>query len=76
MRHPSHEAPTDPQWKRAKEFKQLYGISPAQLKRYSDAKLIRTSHIRRPGQTRGIRLFSLTDIDRLIAEGEPPDPVL
>ncbi len=42
--------------------------------RYAEAGLIRTSHIRRPGQTRGVRLFSLTDIERLITDGIEKHP--
>jgi hypothetical protein len=40
--------------------------------RYAEEGLIRTSHIRRPGQTRGVRLFHLGDIDRLIADSIEP----
>jgi hypothetical protein len=35
--------------------------------RYAADGMIRTSHIRRPGQTRGIRLFHVGDIERLVA---------
>ena len=31
--------------------------------------MIRTSCVRRPGQTRGVRFYSVADLDRLIAQG-------
>jgi hypothetical protein len=69
--HQIHESPT---WARAKHIRVSHGLTAPQLIRYAEAGLIRTSHIRRPGQTRGVRLFHLGDIDRLIAESveQPP----
>ena len=58
-----------PQWSRAKLIKHLNGTSSAQLYRYAQSGMIRTSHIRRPGQTRGVRLYSLTDVEQLIDDG-------
>ncbi len=37
--------------------------------RYADEGLIRTSHVKRPGQTRGIRFFHLGDLHQLISAG-------
>jgi hypothetical protein len=54
------------QWSRAKPILASRGITAPQLMRYAQDKLVRTSHIRRPGQTRGVRLFHLGDIDALI----------
>lgn len=63
-----HKPHTDPLWSRAKLIRQKHGLSAPQLKRYAQDGLIRTSNIRRPGQVRGVRLYSLSDILRLIAE--------
>lgn len=41
--------------------------------RHAAEGLIRTSHIKRPGQTRGVRLFHLGDIERLIADSIEPE---
>lgn len=54
------------EWRRAKSIRASHGLTAPQLMRYADDGLIRTSHIRRPGQTRGIRLFHMGDIDALI----------
>ena len=40
--------------------------------RYAEEGLIRTSHVRRPGQTRGVRLFHLGDIHQLIISSIEP----
>jgi len=69
MHHQTQDAHPDPQWKRAKAIRALNGLTAPQLMRYADAGMIRTSHIRRPGQSRGVRLFSLTDIQALIEGG-------
>lgn len=63
----TQDAHTHPEWSRAKPIRNAYGLSAPQLMRYAAAGMIRTSHIRRPGQTRGVRLFHLGDIERLIA---------
>jgi hypothetical protein len=55
-----------PQWARAKEIRSIHGLTAPQLMRYAQDQLIRTSHIKRPGQTRGVRLFHLGDISALI----------
>ena len=55
------------EWGRAKAIRESRGLTAPQLRRYADDGLIRTSHIRRPGQTRGVRLFHIGDIDALIA---------
>ena len=54
------------EWAKAKTIRETYGITAPQLRRYAEDGLIRTSNIQRPGQTRGIRLFSMADLDRLI----------
>jgi hypothetical protein len=64
----SHEQHQSNVWSRAKPIFKSRGITFPQLIRYAQDNLVRTSHIRRPGQTRGIRLFHLGDIDRLISE--------
>jgi hypothetical protein len=58
-----------PTWGRAKLARASYGLSAPQLARYADENLIRTSHIRRTGQTRGVRLYNFDDIERLILNG-------
>ena len=55
------------EWARAKAIRASHGLTAPQLRRYADDGLIRTSHIRRPGHTRGVRLFHIGDIDALIA---------
>ena len=65
----THEEHLSPQWGRAKSIRQTKGLTAPQLMRYADEGLIRTSHVRRPGHTRGVRLFHLGDIDRLIQSG-------
>ncbi len=67
QQHPLHE------WGRAKLIRSSYGFTFPQLMRYVEDDLIRTSHIRRPGQTRGVRLFHLGDIDRLIDANIEPN---
>ena len=57
---------TTAEWAKAKNIRETRGITAPQLQRYAADGLIRTSNIRRPGQTRGIRLFSMADVDRLI----------
>ena len=57
---------TTAEWAKAKLIRETHGITAPQLRRYAEAGLIRTSNIRRPGQTRGTRLFSMADVDRLI----------
>lgn len=71
MPHQEHQ---QHEWSRAKPIRASRGFTFPQLVRYANDGLIRTSHIRRPGQTRGVRLFHLGDIDRLIAESieNPP----
>lgn len=54
------------QWAKARNIRETRGITAPQLRRYAEEGLIRTSNIRRPGQNRGIRLFHVGDIDRLI----------
>jgi hypothetical protein len=67
MRQQSHEKKAPHQeWARAKAIRVSHGLTAPQLMRYADDGLIRTSHIRRPGQTRGVRLFHVGDIDALI----------
>jgi hypothetical protein len=67
--HQPHE------WQRAKYFRTNRGLTAPQLTRYAEDGLIRTSHIRRPGQTRGVRLYHVGDVDRLITESiEPSKP--
>ena len=58
---------TTAEWAKAKLIRETHGITAPQLRRYAEDGLIRTSNIRRPGQTRGIRLFNVADVDRLIA---------
>jgi hypothetical protein len=58
-----------PTWGRAKLARASYGLTAPQLARYADENLIRTSHIRRPGQTRGVRLYNFDDIEQLILKG-------
>ena len=58
-----------PEWAQAKYFNLVYGMGPAQLGRYARDGLIRTTSIRRPGQKRGIRLYSLADMNSLIRNG-------
>ena len=55
-------------WKRAKPLR-LLGYSTPQLVRWAAAGLIRSSHIRLPGQTRGIRLYHVGDLKQLVAKG-------
>ena len=65
----TNTANTAPRWSRAKLIKNLNGVSSAQLYRYAQNGMIRTSNLRRPGQTRGVRLYSLTDVEQLIDDG-------
>jgi hypothetical protein len=59
------------EWARAKALRSKFSFP--QLLRLAQDGLIRTSHIRRPGQTRGVRLFHVGDLNALIAESvEPP----
>jgi hypothetical protein len=58
---------TTAEWAKAKLIRETHGITAPQLRRYAEDGLIRTSNIRRPGQTRGIRLFNVADIESLIA---------
>ena len=68
-----HEEHQQNEWARAKALRPK--CSFPQLLRLAQDGLIRTSHIRRPGQTRGIRLFHVGDLDRLITESiEQPTP--
>jgi hypothetical protein len=70
MEHDPHERR---EWSRAKPIRLSHGFTFPQLIRLARDGLIRTSHIRRPGQTRGVRLFNVFDLDRLITESiEPP----
>ncbi len=55
-----------PQWATAKRICEAFGITTPQLRRYAAEGLVKTSNICRPGQTRGIRLFNVLDLDRLI----------
>lgn len=62
-----------PAWGRAKLARAYYGFTAPQLMRYATEGLIRTSHVRRPGQTRGVRLYNFDDLEQLILKGiEPP----
>ena len=54
------------QWAKSSKIKEIRGFSAPQLRRYADEGLIRSSNIRRPGQTRGTRLFNILDLDKLI----------
>lgn len=67
--HQHHDNHARPEWARAKSIRQNYGLTAPQLGRYAQEGLIQTSHVRRPGQTRGVRLYNLTDIESLIADG-------
>ncbi len=60
------------EWSPAKQIHKTYGITAPQLRRYAKDGMIRSSNIRRPGQVRGIRLFNLGDIDKLIEESIEP----
>jgi hypothetical protein len=60
------------EWAAAKLIRETRGITAPQLRRYANEGLIRTSNIRRPGQVRGIRLFNVGDIDRLIEASIEP----
>jgi len=73
--HVYQEKNAIPQWGRAKSLRQTHGFTAPQLMRYAQAGLIRSSHIKRPGQSRGVRLFHLGDIDRLISDNidNPPN---
>jgi hypothetical protein len=62
-----HEVHGPQEWGRAKSIRETKGLTAPQLKRYAESGMIRTSHIRRPGQTRGVRLYHIGDIDLLIA---------
>jgi hypothetical protein len=53
------------EWSRAKPLKPK-GYSAPQLARYADSGLIRSAHIKLPGQKRGIRLFNVLDLKRLL----------
>jgi len=67
--HPHHHNHGHPDWAQAKPIRRNYGLTAPQLGRYAQEGLIQTSHIRRPGQTRGVRLYNITDIERLIEDG-------
>lgn len=54
------------EWSRAKPLKPI--VSAPQLGRFADGGLIRSAHIRMPGQKRGIRLFNVGDLKRLLSE--------
>jgi DNA-binding transcriptional MerR regulator len=54
------------EWARARVLRSRFGLTAPQLARYAQENLIRSSHIRRPGQTRGVRLYHVGDIERLI----------
>lgn len=54
------------EWSRAKPLR-LLGYTTPQLVRWAAAGLIRSSHIRLPGQTRGIRLYHVGDLRQLVA---------
>jgi hypothetical protein len=56
-----------PEWAQAKYFKPTFG--PSQLSRFAADGLIRTSSVKRPGQTRGVRLFHVGDVQALIRNG-------
>lgn len=56
------------EWSRAKPLRAL-GYTPPQLMRFAAAGLIRTSHIRLPGQSRGIKLYHVGDLEQLVAAG-------
>lgn len=73
VHHQQHE-PATPIWGRAKSIRKSHGFTAAQLARYAADGMIRTSHIRRPGQTRGVRLFHLGDLDSLIENCVEPGP--
>ena len=66
MHNERHDGHGSQEWGRAKSIRERNGLTAPQLMRYAEEGLIRTSHIRRPGQTRGVRLFHLGDIDGLI----------
>jgi hypothetical protein len=73
MPNNAHASHLENSWGRAKQIRASHGFTAPQLARYAADGLIRTSHIRRPGQTRGVRLYHLGDIDELIASNiEPP----
>ena len=63
------------EWAPAKHIRETRGITAPSLRRLSDFGLIRTSNIIRPGQTRGIRLYSVEDVDRLIVRSIQLPPV-
>ena len=60
------------EWSPAKLIRKTYGITAPQLRRYAKEGMIRSSNIRRPGQVRGIRLFNVGDIDKLIEASIEP----
>ncbi len=60
------------EWAAAKLIRETRGFSAPQLRRYANEGLIRTSSIRRPGQVRGIRLYNVGDLDRLIEASIEP----
>lgn len=62
----SNKHTPSPEWSRAKQIRVRFGLTSPQLTRYAAEGLIRTSAVRRPGQSRGIRLFHVGDIERLI----------
>ena len=64
--HMAHQPHDLPEWSRAKPIRKTHGLTAPQLMRYAADGMIRTSHIRRPGQTRGVRLFHVGDIERLV----------
>lgn len=54
------------EWAGAKQVRDTYGITISQIRRFAEQGMIRSANIRRPGRTRGIRLFSVHDLERLI----------
>lgn len=53
-------------WARPRAIRTAFGLTATQLARYATDGLIRTAHVIRPGQTRGVRLYHLADIQKLI----------
>jgi len=72
MSNNCHENHGSLEWGRAKAIRERSGLTAPQLMRYAEEGLIRTSHVRRPGQTRGVRLFHLGDIHQLIISSIEP----
>ena len=69
MRQQHHVHHAESEWLRASSLKSRFGISPSQMRRYTEEGLVASSLILRPGQRRGVRLYRLADVLALIERG-------